>query len=85
MFWGEESDEHSAQFELELLPLDPSSLRDAQLIGIGQATPEVRASGEDAGLQEVTGSPGSAATRRRLSPRHRRAVGTFFSQPKKDR
>lgn len=85
MFWGDESDEHSVQFETELLPLDPSSLRDAQLIGISKATPDIQGSGEDAGLQEVMGSPGSAATRRRLSPRHRRAVGTFFSQPKKDR
>lgn len=85
MFWGDESDEHSAQFQTELLPLDPSALKDAQLIGVGRATPELRGSGEDAGLREVSGSPGSATTRRRLSPRHRRAVGTFFNQTQKDR
>ena len=85
MFWGDESDAHSARFESKLLPLDPASLRDAQWLGIGRGTPELRSSGEDAGLREVTGSPGSATTHRRLSPRHRRAVGTFFSKPTKDR
>ena len=36
------------------------------------------ANGEGGGLTTVEGSNGNQAVRRRLAPRHRRAVGTFF-------
>jgi hypothetical protein len=54
---------------------DPEAMR---LLGIGSTAPTASDAGEAAGLTDTGASSGQAAWRRRLAPRHRRAVGTFF-------
>jgi hypothetical protein len=49
-----------------------------QLLGVGSAAPVASNEGEAAGLQTLGPDSGNAAWRRRLAPRHRHAVGTFF-------
>ena len=78
MSWGEESAGHAQK--MELLPsarvLDVESLH---LFGVGATAPEIQAIGEGSGSAPVQTSSGQSTTRRRLSPRHRRAVKTFFT------
>lgn len=61
-----------------LPPSQARDPRDATLLGVGSAAPEVDAQGGAAGLTEVGASTGKTAWRRRLAPRHRKAVGRFF-------
>lgn len=79
MIWGDESQGRSDQFKATLLPKsqvrDP---KDSAILGIGAAAPTEDARGEGAGLVDTGASTGKTAWRRRLSPKHRRAVGTFF-------
>ncbi len=79
MTWGEELASRSQEFEAESLPrgqaLDPE---DSTLLGVGIAAPEENAQGEGGGLVEGSATRGKTAWRRRLSPRHRRAVRSFF-------
>jgi hypothetical protein len=79
MTWGPESPERLDLFEAKLLP-SSQALRpeDSSLLGVGVAAPTENARGEGAGLADTTAATGKAAWRRRLSPRHRRAVGAFF-------
>lgn len=80
MIWGDESPGRTDQFGAEVLPQARlKDLESSNLLGIGSAAPEVDARGESAGLSEVGASAGKTAWRRRLSPKHRRAVGTFFT------
>ena len=76
--WGAETQGHAEA--MELLPsarvLDPEALH---LFGVGATAPEVLPEHGGAGRLEITTSSGQSSTRRRLSPRHRRAVRTFFS------
>ena len=77
--WGAESPGRTDEFEARILP--PSQARDPKdstILGVGAAAPGVDAQGGASGLTEVDASAGKAAWRRRLSPRHRRAVGSFF-------
>lgn len=49
------------------------------LVGVGAATPQVGdGQGESAGNASVDASVGASTWKRRLEPRHRRAVSTFF-------
>lgn len=79
MFWGDESE--GGRFESKKLA--PGLARDPEnstLLGIGKRAPTIDAAGEAAGGASVETSEGQAAWRRRLAPRHRRAVGTFFQR-----
>ena len=76
---GHESPHTSGAFEARRL--DPARVADSeqmQLLGVGSTTPEALDAGEAAGLQALGPDAGNAAWRRRLAPRHRHAVGTFF-------
>ncbi len=78
--WGEESEGQSELFT-------PEALRAAQLldeeniglIGLSATTPEANPEHNAAGAEGVEGARGSTAWRRKLSPRHRRAVRGFFA------
>ena len=86
MMWGDESPGRSDQFEARALPgarlSDPES---SAILGIGSAAPTVDAHGEGAGLVETSPTSGKTAWRRRLSPKHRRAVGSFFTRTARER
>ena len=81
LIWGEETPGRTEDFEAETLAEakyeDPEQ---SQIIGVGAGAPEVEARGESGGAAGVAASSGSAAWRRRLSPHHRRAVGSFFAR-----
>ncbi|MFT4540178.1 MAG: hypothetical protein ACI841_000334 [Planctomycetota bacterium] len=80
MSWGAESQGRSEDFDVKrLTPAQLEDLDSSQLLGLGAAVPTVEAAGESVGVGEISGSTGKAAWKRRLSPRHRRAVGTFFA------
>ena len=83
--WGEESSDQGVNFEPLVLPLNSPELRDSLLFGVGSSVPEVNAQGEAAGTAATSASSGEAVERRRLSPRHRRAVRTFFGGEREDR
>ena len=79
MIWGEESQGDTERFEARTLdPAEYADLENSGVLGVDATTPEVDPTAEGAGLVEVEGSGGGTAWRRRLSPRHRRAVRTFF-------
>jgi len=80
MIWGDESPGQSDQFDAKLLPKARlKDLESSNLLGIGAGAPEVDANAEGAGRVDVEASTGKTAWRRRLSPKHRRAVGSFFT------
>ena len=82
MIWGEESPEARERFAARALPpataLDPERL---VLAGVGATAPTERPVGEASSAAPVAPSLGGASWRRRLAPRHRDAVKTFFSDP----
>lgn len=85
LLWGETSDVDREAFAPRLL--SPSRFLDLErsgAIGVSVEAPEVEAAAESAGLVDVEGAAGEASWRRRLSPRHRDAVRTFFSQHERD-
>ena len=88
MIWGDESPGRTDQFEAKALPdAEYLDAEHSQILGVGSATPTVEPVAEGAGSREVSASSGKTAWRRRLSPRHRRAVGSFFtstSRPTQD-
>jgi hypothetical protein len=81
LIWGEETAGRTDDFEAKTLTgakyEDPEQ---SKVIGVGASAPDVEARGEGAGTAGVTASTGSAAWHRRLSPHHRRAVGSFFAR-----
>jgi hypothetical protein len=80
MIWGAESEDLTDAFQSRTL--SSAEYLDAErsgLVGVGAAAPEVAPVEESAGLVEVETSGGSAAWRRRLAPRHRSAVRSFFA------
>ena len=80
MRWGDESPGRSEEFAPERLsPSQFEDLEHSQVLGLGSAAPSVQTQAESAGLAAIRASSGRAAWKRRLSPRHRRAVGTFFA------
>ncbi len=63
-----------------LTPAEFADLEQSALLGVSSTTPEVSGSGgSSAGRQETAGSVGASTFKRRLVPRHRRAVSEFFS------
>jgi hypothetical protein len=82
MIWGEETAGRTDQFEAKVLPR--AGYEDSEhsfLLGVGSTQPETAVQAEAGGLTNVEASAGKTAWRRRLSPKHRRAVGTFFTKP----
>ena len=79
MTWGEETPGRTDAFEAHTLAeahhLDESNVG---LLGVGATAPEALYEDESAGLVDVEGSTGGAAWRRRLAPRHRGPVRSFF-------
>ncbi|MEZ5976954.1 MAG: hypothetical protein R3F34_01885 [Planctomycetota bacterium] len=62
--------------------LTPAGLRDlehSQVVGVGSTAPEVDAQGEGATSNEFGREGTQSGERRRLAPKHRRAVERFFS------
>jgi len=49
------------------------------VLGVNATAPEIAPEDEAAGLVEVEASGGGSAWRRRLAPRHRGAVKSFFA------
>ena len=79
MIWGEETEGRTDMFEVETLA--PARYRDEERsvqFGLSATEPVVDAREEASGLVDVAGSTGNSAWRRRLAPRHRDAVRTFF-------
>ena len=80
--WGEETPGRTDLFEAKSLPAarhaDPER---TAVFSVGATAPNVNPVAEGAGSQDVEGSTGRSAWRRRLSPSHRRAVKTFFGPP----
>lgn len=67
-----------------LTPAEFADLEQSSLLGVSSTAPEASGiGGSSAGRQETTGSVGASTFKRRLVPRHRRAVSEFFS-PKGD-
>jgi hypothetical protein len=85
LLWGRESETDASRFETKRLSsaqfLD---LQHSAAVGVAADAPEAAPVGEGAGLVDVEGSTGEASWRRRLSPRHRDAVSTFFSNRKRE-
>jgi hypothetical protein len=80
MLWGEESVGRTEDFEAR--KLDDARYLDSDqsgLLGVSATAPEIKAEDESAGLVDVEASGGGSAWRRRLAPRHRGAVKTFFA------
>ncbi len=90
MTWGDESVGRGEDFEAHAL--DPARYLDPETsaqLGLSSTAPEVDAQDESGGLVDVGASGGRSAWRRRLAPRHRNAVKTFFgttpsTQPEED-
>jgi hypothetical protein len=80
MLWGDESPGRDGEFTTERLPgaryLDPEQ---TLVLGVGAVAPAVDPVAGGAGLVDVEASGGASAWKRRLSPRHKGAVKTFFS------
>ena len=86
MHYGPETSIESEEFEAKRL--DPGQLGDldqTDVLGIGSTAPTVIGVGEATGRRELGADAGKAAWRRRLAPRHRQAVGTFFGGSEPDR
>ena len=80
MIWGEETPEGAARFQAERL--DPATALDPEstgVVGVAATTPETAPVREGAGDAAVDPSAGRGAWRRRLAPRHRGAVRSFFA------
>jgi len=80
MSWGEESEGRSDLFTPEALPdARVMDMESSAVLGVGAVAPREDAQGGASGLVDVEGSSGKSAWKRRLAPRHRDAVHTFFS------
>ena len=77
--FGAETPHASGAFEAKRLdPARAADLEQLKLLGVGSATPTASDAGEAGGLERLGPDAGNAAWRRRVAPRHRHAVGTFF-------
>lgn len=64
-----------------LTPAEYASLEDSMLVGVGRVAPKASGSGgEAAGSASSATSQGVSTWKRRIEPRHRRAVSKFFDQ-----
>ncbi|MEZ6015194.1 MAG: hypothetical protein R3F49_08780 [Planctomycetota bacterium] len=76
---GPETPHRSDAFQARRLdPGKALDLQQLQLLGVGSTAPIASEQGEATGLQRLGPDAGNAAWRRRLAPRHRHAVRTFF-------
>ncbi len=76
---GAETPHGSDAFEARRLdPAEVADMEQLRLLGIGSTAPTALDAGEAAGRAALEASTGNAAWRRRVAPRHRQAVGTFF-------
>lgn len=76
---GAETPHASSAFQARRL--DPARIEDREqlkLLGVGSVAPDATEQGEAIGLGAHGVDAGEAAWRRRLAPRHRHAVGSFF-------
>jgi len=78
MIWGDESPELARELARALPKAEARDLDESAVLGVGRAAPTVEAAGESGGRVDGDASLGKAAWRRRLSPRHRSAVRSFF-------
>lgn len=79
MIWGEETPGRTDEFEAAALTgARYMDLENTETLGVGAAAPEVNPSAEAAGLREVEAAHAKSAWRRRLAPKHRDAVKSFF-------
>ena len=88
MIWGDESEGRSDEFDAH--KLDAAEYLDMQssgTMGVSATAPEAEFADESAGLIEVEASGGGSAWRRRVAPRLRGAVKSFFpaAETKEDR
>jgi hypothetical protein len=84
--WRDEVAGRTDQFAPEQLP--DASVLDAEstaIVGIAATSPTVEPTAEGAGAVDVRASAGRSAWKRRLAPRHRDAVQSFFGGDKEDR
>jgi len=85
LLWGEAAGHQREGFQPRLLtPSRFLDLESSSAVGLAADAPEVAPSEEGAGLVDVETSPGKASWHRRLSPRHRDAVRTFFSKNQRE-
>ena len=78
MSYGEGSDLDDSLFESELL--NGQAVPDASaVLDVQYSAPDVDATGQAAGLVDVSASAGSVTWKRRLSPTQREAVRRFFT------
>jgi hypothetical protein len=82
MTWGKETPGSTDRFEAKLLPPGTPDPRESTLVGVSAGSPEVNAEHESGGGADVGASAGKATWRRRLAPRHREAVKSYFTQEK---
>lgn len=78
MIWGDESPDLAQELARALPAAEYRNLDDTAVLGVGRTAPRVAPSAEGGGLVDGDASVGRAAWRRRLSPRHRDAVRSFF-------
>lgn len=79
MTWGEETPGSTDAFESRTLPAaEHADPEHSAIVGLGAAAPTVDPRAQAPGAGAVEGSGGSGAWRRRLAPRHRDAVRTWF-------
>jgi hypothetical protein len=84
MIWGEETPGSTERFAPRELPAARSAdAESTAVLGVAATEPTVEptAPGQGgAGLAEVEASAGKSSWQRRLAPRHREAVQTFFTR-----
>ena len=80
MIWGQETPGQTDQFEGGTLPgARRMDAEHSSVVGVGAAAPNARPVGESGGNTGVEAAGDRVSWRRRLSPRHRRAVKDFFT------
>ena len=78
--FGPDPGELDGAFEAQRLnPSEFKSLEDSALLGVSEAAPEASGvGGQSSGRRDLEASAGASTFKRRLVPRHRRAVSAFF-------
>lgn len=78
--FGPDPGELEGSFEAKRLnPTEYKSLEDSSLLGVSEAAPEVSGvDGQSSGVRDLEVSSGVSTFKRRLVPRHRKAVSAFF-------
>jgi hypothetical protein len=86
MTWSEGSEPAGVRFQEQLMPpAEFAAMRDARLVGLTAAAPELLASVADAPrVLGAGGDSGGVAVRRQVLPRHRDVVRRYFDHQKED-